>query len=176
MPQTHNDALCPIRRRGKRTLTPAMLQARDELLDPPPAYPEKYAVLNTLRALPRSFPLTRTARGLLERMVEKTRPESWDALETPFIYAHNATLMGWTGLSLSALRRAVRELAEAGMLVPATDGTGRGDGAGRGRMGCRRLGSVWPRCATGGQRYRQNWNPADGSARKSRFCVTLLQI
>ena len=118
MPQTHNDDLCPIRRRGKRTLTPAMLQARDELLNPPPAYPEKYAVLNTLRALPRSFPLTRTARGLLERMVEKTRPESWDALETPFIYAHNATLMGWTGLSLSALRRAVRELAEAGMLVP----------------------------------------------------------
>lgn len=95
-----------------------MQRARNELFDVPPACPDKYAVLNTLRALPRSFPLTRTARGLLERMVEKTRPESWEALETPFIYAHNVTLMGWTGLSLTALRRAVRELAEAGMIVP----------------------------------------------------------
>ncbi|MFT8700282.1 MAG: replication initiation protein RepC [Acetobacter orientalis] len=118
MPQTHTDDLCPIRRRGKRTVTPAMQRARNELFAVPPACPDKYAVLNTLRALPRSFPLTRTARGLLERMVEKTRPESWEALETPFIYAHNATLMGWTGLSLTALRRAVRELAEAGMIVP----------------------------------------------------------
>jgi replication initiation protein RepC len=95
-----------------------MQRARDELLGLPPDYPDKYAVLNALRALPRSFPLTRSARGLLERMVEKTRPESWEAMETPFIYAHNATLMGWTGLSLTALRRAVRELAEAGMIVP----------------------------------------------------------
>lgn len=114
MPQTHTDDLCPIRRRGKRTLTPAMLKARDELLGLPPDYPDKYAVLNTIRALPRSFPLTRSARGLLERMIEKTRPESWEMLSTPFIYAHNATLMSWTGLSLTALRRAVRELAEAG--------------------------------------------------------------
>ncbi|WP_366142538.1 replication initiation protein RepC [Acetobacter fabarum] len=118
MPQTHTDDLCPIRRRGKRTLTPAMLKARDELLGLPPDYPDKYAVLNTIRALPRSFPLTRSARGLLERMIEKTRPESWEILSTPFIYAHNATLMSWTGLSLTALRRAVRELAEAGMIVP----------------------------------------------------------
>ena len=95
-----------------------MLKARDELLDVPPDYPDKYAVLNTIRALPRSFPLTRSARGLLERMIEKTRPESWELLSTPFIYAHNATLMSWTGLSLTALRRAVRELAEAGMIVP----------------------------------------------------------
>lgn len=118
MPQTHTDDLCPIRRRGKRTLTPAMLKARDELLGVPPDYPDKYAVLNTIRALPRTFPLTRSARGLLERMIEKTRPESWEMLSTPFIYAHNATLMSWTGLSLTALRRAVRELAEAGMIVP----------------------------------------------------------
>lgn len=95
-----------------------MLKARDELLGLPPDYPDKYAVLNTIRALPRSFPLTRSARGLLERMIEKTRPESWEMLSTPFIYAHNATLMSWTGLSLTALRRAVRELAEAGMIVP----------------------------------------------------------
>ena len=95
-----------------------MLKARDELLGLPPDYPDKYAVLNTIRALPRSFPLTRSARGLLERMIEKTRPESWELLSTPFIYAHNATLMSWTGLSLTALRRAVRELAEAGMIVP----------------------------------------------------------
>ncbi|CEF57394.1 replication initiation protein RepC [Acetobacter ghanensis] len=118
MPQTHTDDLCPIRRRGKRTLTPAMLKARDELLGVPPDYPDKYAVLNTIRALPRTFPLTRSARGLLERMIEKTRPESWETLSTPFIYAHNATLMSWTGLSLTTLRRAVRELAEAGMIVP----------------------------------------------------------
>lgn len=95
-----------------------MLKARDELLGLPPDYPDKYAVLNAIRALPRSFPLTRSARGLLERMIEKTRPESWEMLSTPFIYAHNATLMSWTGLSLTALRRAVRELAEAGMIVP----------------------------------------------------------
>jgi replication initiation protein RepC len=95
-----------------------MLKARDELLGVPPDYPDKYAVLNTIRALPRTFPLTRSARGLLERMIEKTRPESWEMLSTPFIYAHNATLMSWTGLSLTALRRAVRELAEAGMIVP----------------------------------------------------------
>ncbi|WP_366125148.1 replication initiation protein RepC [Acetobacter lambici] len=107
-----------LRRRGKRTLTPAMLEARDELMQSPPDCPEKYALLNVLRALPRALSLSRNAYLLLLRMVEKTPVESWEMLKTPFIYAHNSTLMSWTGLSLTALRRAVRELADAKMLVP----------------------------------------------------------
>ncbi|MFT9366783.1 MAG: helix-turn-helix domain-containing protein, partial [Gluconobacter sp.] len=51
-------------------------------------------------------------------MVEKTSPDAWTALETPFIYAHNTTLMSWTGLSRSTLQRHIRELAEARLLVP----------------------------------------------------------
>lgn len=114
----HTETPCVLRRRGKRTLTPAMLEARDELMQPPPDCPEKYALLNVLRALPRALGLSRNAYLLLLRMVEKTPTESWEMLKTPFIYAHNSTLMSWTGLSLTALRRAVRELAEAKMLVP----------------------------------------------------------
>ncbi|WP_338333652.1 replication initiation protein RepC [Acetobacter sp. LMG 32666] len=107
-----------LRRRGKRTLTPAMLEARDELMQSPPDCPEKYALLNVLRALPRALGVSRNAYLLLLRMVEKTPVESWEMLKTPFIYAHNSTLMSWTGLSLTALRRAVRDLADAKMLVP----------------------------------------------------------
>ena len=95
-----------------------MLEARDELMQTPPDCPEKYALLNVLRALPKALGLSRNAYLLLLRMVEKTPAESWELLKTPFIYAHNSTLMSWTGLSLTALRRAVRDLAEAKMLVP----------------------------------------------------------
>lgn len=117
----HDMPARPIRRRGKRTLTPAMQAARDELATPALAWPEKYDVLKVLGALPRAMGLTRAAWHLLIRMVEKTPAESWLVTGTPFIYAHNATLMGWTGLSLSSLRRAMRELTEALLLV-ACDG------------------------------------------------------
>lgn len=113
-----NETPCVLRRRGKRTLTPAMLEAREELMQSPSDCPDKYALLNVLRALPRTLGLTRNAYLLLLRMVEKTPVESWEMLKTPFIYAHNSTLMSWTGLSLTALRRAVRDLADAKMLVP----------------------------------------------------------
>ncbi|QEO18848.1 replication initiation protein RepC [Acetobacter vaccinii] len=110
----------PLVRRGKRTLTPAMLAAREELKTPVPAWPGKYELLNVLRALPTALQIGRNAYHLLIRMVEKTTPEAW-VEGVPFIYAHNATLMAWSGLSLSGLRRAIRELADARFLV-ASDG------------------------------------------------------
>ena len=110
----------PLVRRGKRTLTPAMLAAREELKTPVPAWPGKYELLNILRALPTALQIGRNAYHLLIRMVEKTTPEAW-VEGVPFIYTHNATLMAWSGLSLSGLRRAIRELADARFLV-ASDG------------------------------------------------------
>jgi len=105
-------------RPGRRRLTPAMLAARDELTTPPPALPGKIDMLRLLRSLRGSATLTRGGMTILLAMVEKTRAQSWEAPETPFIYAHNTTLMEWTGFSLTALRRHIRDLAEAGMLVP----------------------------------------------------------
>jgi len=78
-------------RPGRRRLTPAMLAARDELTTPPPALPEKIDMLRLLRSLRGSATLTRGAMTILLAMVEKTRAQSWEALETPFIYAHNTT-------------------------------------------------------------------------------------
>ncbi|MBB2156649.1 replicator initiator RepC [Gluconacetobacter diazotrophicus] len=95
-----------------------MIEAREELLAPPPAYPGKGDLLRMLKSLRSGSGLSRPALSLLLAMIEKTRPESWEALETPFIYAHNETLMRWTDCSLTTLHRAVRELADARMLVP----------------------------------------------------------
>ncbi|RFD18898.1 replicator initiator RepC [Komagataeibacter melaceti] len=115
--QDHNDDARPVRRRGKRTLTPAMLDAMAELDRPAPAFPGKYDVVRVLRALRRPLGLGRNAFELLVCMVEHTATGDWDEGETPFIYAHNSTLVNWTGLCLTSLRRAVRELAEARMLT-----------------------------------------------------------
>lgn len=108
----------PLSRRGRRRLSPAMLAARDELMTPPPALPTKWDVLNVLKSLRGFLPVSRAAASTLIIMVEKTRPEDWDTLNTPFIYAHNTTLMGWAGVSRSSLQRHIRELAEAKVLVP----------------------------------------------------------
>ncbi|MFT8948357.1 MAG: replication initiation protein RepC [Acetobacter aceti] len=115
--QDHNDDARPVRRRGKRTLTPAMLDAMAELARPAPAFPGKYDVVRVLRALRRPLGLSRNAFELLVCMVEHTATGDWEEGATPFIYAHNTTLVNWTGLCLTSLRRAVRELAEARMLT-----------------------------------------------------------
>jgi len=105
-------------RRGQRRISEAMLAARAELTTPPPAEPGKWDMLNMLKSLRGVLPVSRGAALTLIIMVEKTSTDAWSALETPFIYAHNTTLMSWTGLSRSSLQRHIRELAEARLLVP----------------------------------------------------------
>lgn len=111
----------PPSRRGRRRLNAPMHAAQDELGLPPPATPSKRDLLNVLKSLRGTLPVSRAAAATLIVMIEKTRPEDWEALATPFIYAHNTTLMTWTGLSRTTLQRHVRELGEAKMLV-AQDG------------------------------------------------------
>ena len=111
-------AQAPCTRRGRRRISEAMLAARDELTTPVPAEPGKRDMLNMLKSLRGVLPVSRGAASTLIIMVEKTAPDAWTALETPFIYAHNTTLMSWTGLSRSTLQRHIRELAEARLLVP----------------------------------------------------------
>ncbi|MBS1089927.1 replication initiation protein RepC [Gluconobacter wancherniae] len=111
-------AQAPCTRRGRRRISEAMLAARDELTTPVPAEPGKRDMLNMLKSLRGALPISRGAASTLIIMVEKTSPDAWTALETPFIYAHNSTLMSWTGLSRSTLQRHIRELAEARFLVP----------------------------------------------------------
>lgn len=111
-------AQAPCTRRGRRRISEAMLAARDELTTPVPAEPGKRDMLNMLKSLRGVLPVSRGAASTLIIMVEKTAPDAWTALGTPFIYAHNTTLMSWTGLSRSTLQRHIRELAEARLLVP----------------------------------------------------------
>ncbi|MBS1023039.1 replicator initiator RepC [Gluconobacter kondonii] len=111
-------AQAPCTRRGRRRISEAMLAARDELTTPVPAEPGKRDMLNMLKSLRGALPVSRGAASTLIIMVEKTSPDAWTTLETPFIYAHNTTLMSWTGLSRSTLQRHIRELAEARLLVP----------------------------------------------------------
>lgn len=111
-------AQAPCTRRGRRRISEAMLAARDELTTPAPAEPGKRDMLNMLKSLRGVLPVSRGAASTLIIMVEKTSPDAWTVLETPFIYAHNTTLMSWTGLSRSTLQRHIRELAEARLLVP----------------------------------------------------------
>lgn len=111
-------AQAPCTRRGRRRISEAMLAARDELTTPVPAEPGKRDMLNMLKSLRGALPVSRGAASTLIIMVEKTSPDAWTTLETPFIYAHNSTLMAWTGLSRSTLQRHIRELAEARLLVP----------------------------------------------------------
>ncbi|MBS1035871.1 MULTISPECIES: replication initiation protein RepC [Gluconobacter] len=108
----------PCTRRGRRRISEAMLAARDELTTAVPAEPGKRDMLNMLKSLRGVLPVSRGAAATLIIMVEKTAPDAWTALETPFIYAHNTTLMSWTGLSRSTLQRHIRELADARLLVP----------------------------------------------------------
>ncbi|MFT8328001.1 replication initiation protein RepC [Gluconobacter oxydans] len=105
-------------RRGQRRISEAMVAAREELTTPPPAEPGKWDMLNMLKSLRGVLPVSRGAALTLIIMVEKTATDAWTALKTPFIYAHNTTLMSWTGLSRSSLQRHIRELAEARLLVP----------------------------------------------------------
>lgn len=105
-------------RRGQRRISEAMVAAREELTTPPPAEPGKWDMLNMLKSLRGVLPVSRGAALTLIIMVEKTAADAWTALKTPFIYAHNTTLMSWTGLSRSSLQRHIRELAEARLLVP----------------------------------------------------------
>jgi replication initiation protein RepC len=130
----------PLPRRGTRLLTPAMIEAREELATPSPAYPGKGDVLRMLKSLRSASGLSRGALALLLAMIEKTRPESWEALGTPFIYAHNETLMRWTDCSLTTLHRLVRELAEARMLVPQDGRNGQRGRRWQGANGTQRVG------------------------------------
>ncbi|MBB2166564.1 replicator initiator RepC [Gluconacetobacter sp. 1b LMG 1731] len=121
IPESGREPALPPSRQGRRRFTPSMAAAQDELNGPPPATPSKRDILNTLKSLRGQLPVSRSATSTLIAMIEKTRPDDWEPLETPFIYAHNTTLMSWTGLSRTALQRHIRELADAKLLV-AQDG------------------------------------------------------
>lgn len=153
----------PLSRRGRRRLSLSMLAARDELTTPPPACPGKWDVANVLKSLRGCLPVSRAAAATLIVMVEKTRPEDWEPLGTPFIYAHNATLMGWTGLSRSALQRHIRELAEARFLVPQDGRNGQRGRRWQGQDGEMRVGFNlaalryrWPELLALADQERQN--------------------
>ncbi|MFC0512047.1 MULTISPECIES: replication initiation protein RepC [Asaia] len=108
-------------RAGRRRLSAAMLEAQEELTTVPADYPARREVLGLLKSLRGALPVSAAAASTLIVMIEHTRAEDWTAMETPFVYAHNETLLNWTGISLATLRRHIRELAEARFLV-AQDG------------------------------------------------------
>lgn len=108
-------------RPGRRRLSAAMLEAEAELTHEPADYPARREVLGLLKSLRGALPVSAAAANTLIVMIEHTRAEDWTAMETPFVYAHNETLLNWTGVSLATLRRHIRELAEARFLV-AQDG------------------------------------------------------
>jgi len=108
-------------RPGRRRLSAAMLEAEAELAQEPADYPARREVLGLLKSLRGALPVSSAAANTLIVMIEHTRAEDWTAMETPFVYAHNETLLNWTGVSLATLRRHIRELADARFLV-AQDG------------------------------------------------------
>lgn len=94
-----------------------MLEAGAEPTHEPTDYPARREVLGLLKSLRGALPVSAAAANTLIVMIEHTRAEDWTAMETPFVYAHNETLLNWTGVSLATLRRHIRELAEARFLV-----------------------------------------------------------
>ncbi|CDG41051.1 MULTISPECIES: replication initiation protein RepC [Asaia] len=108
-------------RPGRRRLSAAMLEAEVELTQEPADYPARREILGLLKSLRGALPVSAAAANTLIVMIEHTRAEDWTAMETPFVYAHNETLLNWTGVSLATLRRHIRELADARFLV-AQDG------------------------------------------------------
>lgn len=107
-----------LRAPGRRTLTPAMMQAREELKRPSPATPSRAEILGVLRNGFQCLGLSRGAANLLETMVRHTPSQDWDAGGSPFIFARNTTLLRWIGRNDTTLRRYIRELADRAYLVP----------------------------------------------------------
>jgi len=54
---------------------------------------------------------------LLDTLGAFTQPQDWEQGRRPIVWASNAYLMEQTGFSLSALKRHVRKLAEAGVIA-----------------------------------------------------------
>ncbi|MBR0560527.1 replication initiation protein RepC [Neokomagataea anthophila] len=103
---------------GRRTITPAMRRAREELTLTPPSFPSRADLLSLINKGVRILGLSRGAAQLLGAMVRQTPNNAWEPDNRPFVFARNATMLRWIGGHESTLRRYIREIAEGGYLVP----------------------------------------------------------
>ncbi|WP_138471466.1 plasmid replication protein RepC [Poseidonocella sp. HB161398] len=78
------------------------------------------AKTEALIALKRAAPLIGLKPAqvmLMDTLCAYSRPQDWEEGETPVVWPSNALLMERTGLALTSLRRHLRRLCEAGLLV-----------------------------------------------------------